>query len=180
MSLWPAKFCASPKLSKLLWYFLRLPRQHSIKHRQCTTSFTRNFCLAYLLKCSKGNWRCLYSMILENKSLFMLAGSQTRRKKKILLGQILAPKLLYFLPLGWVLCSDISPPQSTNQSPSGLWDPEVTWKAWITCFFFFFKISLWHKSCFNPHCFFLLQRRILELVFFFLDTTIFCLLLKSR
>lgn len=39
-------------------------------------------------------------MILENKSLFMLAGSQTRRKKKILLGQILAPKLLYFLPLG--------------------------------------------------------------------------------
>lgn len=144
MSLWPAKFCASPKLGKLLWYFLRLHGQHSIKHRQCATGFTRNFCLAYLLKCSRGNLRCLYSMILKNDSLFMLAGSQIKKKKKK--GYFWVKFLLlnfytsYLVDESCALTSIL--PQSTNQSPSGLWDPEVTWKRRITSFFFFFLIPL--------------------------------------
>lgn len=74
-------------------------------------------------------------MILENESLFMLAGFQIRRKKRILLGQIPALKLLYSLPLGQVLCSDINPP--TEHQPEPFWPlgSEVTWKDHLLIFF---------------------------------------------
>lgn len=77
-------------------------------------------------------------MILENDSLFMLAGSQIKKKKK---GYFWVKFLLlnfytsYLVDESCALTSIL--PQSTNQSPSGLWDPEVTWKGKITSFFFF-------------------------------------------
>lgn len=140
----------SPNLDKLLWYFLRLPRQHSVKCRQCTTGFTRNFCLACLLKCSKGNLRCLYSMILENKSLFVLARFQMRRKKKYFWIKflLLSSYTSYLLDESCALTSILHP------EPFWSLRSEVTGKGRITCclFFFFFKY-LWHKGCFNPHWF---------------------------